>query len=180
MRGPVAILVLCLAAGAAMAQPKAEPKAAPKATPKAQVKASIERPVWGELTADQQKVLAPLKADWDALDRGRKLKWVGIAKRYPAMKPAEQQRVQVRMQAWAKLTPQQRRQARETYKQLAKQPPATREKLRDKWAEYQRQTPGVAPLEQAAASDNPAAAKEPVAAEAEETPAPTIPASPSH
>jgi hypothetical protein len=122
----VVILSLCLAAGAVVAQPQSK---------------RVARPAWAELTVEQQKVLAPLKTDWDALDRERKLKWIGIAKRYPAMKPQEQERVQRRMQAWAKLTPQQRRQARETYKQLAKQPPETRGKLREKWAEYQRQQP---------------------------------------
>ncbi|HEX9395710.1 MAG TPA: DUF3106 domain-containing protein [Burkholderiales bacterium] len=157
----LAILVLCLAAGAAMAQPKKP--------------ATASRPAWAELTVEQQKVLSPLKTDWDALDRERKLKWIGIAKRYPAMKPAEQARVQKRMQTWAKLTPEQRRQARETYKQLAKQPPEQRGKLRDKWAEYQRQQPAPAPRELPEAPDS---AKE--AAEAESSDAPTIPASPGH
>jgi hypothetical protein len=141
MRGLLAVLALGLAAAAADAQtqpksPKAE--AAAKAAKKAP---AASRPAWAELTAEQQKVLAPLKADWDWLDRERKLKWVGIAKRYAAMKPQEQARVQRRMQAWAKLTPEQRRQARENYKQIAKQKPAQRDKLREKWAEYQRQQP---------------------------------------
>jgi hypothetical protein len=161
MRGLVAVLVFCLAAGAAMAQPK---KPAP-----------ASRPAWAELPVEQQKVLAPLKTDWDALNRDRKLKWIGIAKRYPAMKPEEQGRVQKRMQAWANLTPEQRRQARETFKQLAKQPPEQRDKLRDKWAEYQRQQPALAPREQPEAPDS---AKE--EAEAEPGDARTIPASPGH
>jgi hypothetical protein len=143
MRGLLAVLALGLAAGAADAQtPNKAPKA--DAPAKAAKKApAASRPAWAELTAEQQRVLAPLKADWDWLDRERKLKWVGIAKRYPAMKPQEQARVQRRMQAWAKLTPEQRRQARESYKQIAKQPPAQRDKLREKWAEYQRQQPAV-------------------------------------
>jgi hypothetical protein len=49
--------------------------------------------------------------------------------------------VQRRMQTWAKLTPEQRRQARETYKQLAKTPPAKRDRLRQQWAEYQQLPP---------------------------------------
>lgn len=141
MRGFLAVLALCLAASASEAQQKAEKKAQPQA--KAAKKAQASRPAWAELTAEQQKVLAPLRADWDWLDRERKLKWVGIAKRYPAMKPQEQARVQRRMQAWAKLTPEQRRQARETYKQIAKKPPVKREKLREAWAEYQRLQPAA-------------------------------------
>ena len=53
------------------------------------------------------------------------------------MKAEEQERVQRRMQAWAKLTPEQRRQARENYKQIAKVPPDKRGNLREQWAEYQ-------------------------------------------
>ena len=138
----LAILVLCLAVGTAHAQTR------------------LSRPVWAQLTAEQQQILAPLKTDWDALDRERKLKWIGIAKRYPNMKPTEQQRVQNRMQAWAKLTPQQRRQARETYKQLAKEPPERRDQLREKWAEYQRQHPAkneISDPPQAAPAAQPAA-----------------------
>jgi hypothetical protein len=41
------------------------------------------------------------------------------------------------MQAWAKLSPEQRRQARETYKQIVKVPPERRGDLRQQWAEYQ-------------------------------------------
>src|SRR5258708_2709616 len=84
---------------------------------------SKKPPAWAELTQDQKSILAPLSADWDALDPLRKRKWLGIAKRYPAMKPAEQGKVQHRMQDWAKLTPEQRSTAREGYKSLAKLPP---------------------------------------------------------
>ncbi len=162
MRGILVVLVLCLAAGSAVAQPQSKRPA---------------RPAWAELTAEQQKTLAPLKTDWDALDRVRKLKWIGIAKRYPAMKPQEQARVQRRMQAWAQLTPAQRRQARETYKQLAKQPPETREKLRERWAEYQRQQPAppARELPPSPPAVEQAPAQEAVAPEAEQPAAPDLP-----
>jgi hypothetical protein len=58
------------------------------------------------------------------------------------MKPEEQERVTRRMQAWASLTPDQRRQARENYKRLAKMPHEDQKKeLREKWAEYQALPP---------------------------------------
>ena len=88
----------------------------PRRKPAAKAKAPGPA-AWAELTAEQQKILAPLKADWESLEPERRRKWIGIAKRYPKMKAEEQERVQRRMQAWAKLTPEQRRQARETYKQ---------------------------------------------------------------
>ena len=98
-------------------------------------------PTWGELTQEQQQILAPLAGDWDNLEPARKRNWIGIAKRYPKMKPDEQVRAQRRMQAWAKLTPEQRRQARENYKRIAKVPPEERGKLGEQWAEYQALPP---------------------------------------
>ena len=145
----LAALSLVIAAGTA-AQPPADPakegakKAAAKSAPKAKAKARKPgaRPAWAELTAEQQQVLEPLKADWDTLEPDRRLKWLAIAKRYPRMKPLQQDRVQRRMQTWANLSPDQRRRARENYKHLAKTPrPATKKDLRQAWAEYQALSP---------------------------------------
>ena len=122
-----ALVALVLAA----AVPAADAAGAPKS-----------KPAWAELAADQQAVLAPLKTDWDQLSTARKRTWVGIANRYPSMKPEEQQRVQMRMQKWAKLTPEQRRAAREQYKSIGKLPPEKRQALRQQWAEYQALHPG--------------------------------------
>jgi hypothetical protein len=55
------------------------------------------------------------------------------------MKPDEQQRVQTQMRDWAKLTPEQRRIARENYKKLAKQPAEKRAVVKQNWHEYQKQ-----------------------------------------
>src|SRR5215216_1759789 len=102
------IASLCIAFSAAAAQTKADAK---KAAPK---------PGWTELTPAQQQVLAPLQGDWEQLDTTRRKKWVSIANRYPTMKPAEQQRLQKRMQEWAQLTPEERRAARARYQTLKK------------------------------------------------------------
>jgi Protein of unknown function (DUF3106) len=141
---PAWFLLALVLATAALAEPpvdverKRATKAAAKPAAKlpAKPKANV-RPMWAELNAEQQKILAPLKADWESLEPERRRKWIGIAKRYPTMKVQEQERIQRRMQAWAKLSPEQRRQARENYKRLAKQPPEKRDRLRQQWAEYQ-------------------------------------------
>jgi len=112
------------------------------AAPAVAAGSKIAGPQWASLTVDQQQALAPLAADWDKhLSRDQKRKWLGIAKRYPAMKPEEQKRVQARMQKWAKLTPQQRDQAREQYRSLGKLTPEHREELRRYWVEYQALPP---------------------------------------
>ncbi len=98
-------------------------------------------PQWAALTADQQQALAPLGIDWNKLSLPHKTKWLGIAKRYSAMKPEEQKRVHTRMEKWAKLTPQQRDQAREQYRNIAKAAPDRRIELRKYWADYQALPP---------------------------------------
>ncbi len=150
MRAAWLLLALVFAAGAAAEPPVDVPrKPAPKKVA-AKAKAQV-RPAWAELTADQQKVLAPLKADWESLEPERRHKWIGIAKRYPAMTVQSQERVQRRMQAWSRLSPEQRRQARETYKQIVKVPPEKRGNLREQWAEYQT----LSPQERAAPAPEP-------------------------
>jgi hypothetical protein len=70
---------------------------------------------WKELTLPQQVALDPLKGEWDNMEPVRRQKWLEIANRYASMKADEQQRVQERMRAWLKLTPEERRVARENY-----------------------------------------------------------------
>lgn len=95
-------------------------------------------PSWSELTLAQQQILKPLAGEWDSLDATRRAKWLGIAKRYPKMTPIGQKRVQTRMAAWVKLSPDQRRTAREQYRTIGKLPPEKRQVVKQQWAEYQR------------------------------------------
>jgi hypothetical protein len=142
LRACAFLLALIVAAGAAAQPAQPQPQTQPaKKTAKAPAVKKNVRPAWAELTAEQQLILAPLKSDWDTLEVERRQKWLQIAKRYPRMKPLEQDRVQKRMQAWASLSPEQRRQARETYKQLAKSPRPANKDLRQAWAEYQALPP---------------------------------------
>jgi hypothetical protein len=123
MRAILAALLLLAFAGTALAAPK------------------DRGPQWAALNADQQQALAPLAGEWDKLSKPHKTKWLGIAKRYPAMQAEEQKRVQMRMQKWAKLTPEQRDQAREQYRSIGKLAPDRRDELRRHWAEYQSLPP---------------------------------------
>lgn len=142
LRALVALLSLVIATGTVAQTPSDAGKKPAAVKPAAKQPKPGVRPAWAELTADQQKVLAPLKPDWDTLEPERRQKWLAIAKRYPKMKPEEQERVARRMQAWAKLTPEQRRVARENYKRIAKVPRQERNRdLRQEWAEYQALTP---------------------------------------
>lgn len=71
----------------------------------------------------------------------RKKKWLGIADRYPNMKPDEQQRMQYRMREWANLTPVQRAKARSTYKDFNQLPPEQKQVVRQKWDAFTNLSP---------------------------------------
>lgn len=138
------------------------------------------RPAWSELTPAQQKILAPLAAEWDGMDAARRKNWIGIANRYPRMKPQEQERLQQRMRDWAALTPAQRQAARDRYQMLKNLSPEQRRQVTRQWQEYQRSIaaqPELSPSD-APAPDNPtseAAATSPPAA-AENVPTESAPA----
>ena len=119
--------------------------------------ADKKQPEWAQLTPEQQQILAPLASDWNNFDERRRKKWLLTAKRYPKMKPEQQQRLLIPMRDWAKLTPEQRTIARENYKKLSKQPPEKREVVKKKWQENQQlkqATPKSAPPAPAAPGGN--------------------------
>jgi hypothetical protein len=92
----------------------AKPAPVAAATPAKPIRVTDKR-LWKDLSHPQQVALAPLMAEWDHMETARMQKWLDIANRYSSMKPDEQQRVQERMRAWLKLTPEERRVARENY-----------------------------------------------------------------
>lgn len=96
----------------------------------------LSQPSWVELNTEQKRVLAPLSAEWDTMDGFRRKKWLGIAQRYQAMGADEQVRMQRRMTDWAKLTPDERKRARDQYKSLQKAPPEKKAAVKLKWQEY--------------------------------------------
>lgn len=97
---------------------------------------SLRQPAWQELSPQQKQTLAPLRPEWDQMDDARRKKWVGIAARYPHLKPEEQARIQKQMGEWAKLSPQQRKAVREKYKAMRKTP-ADKRSTRELWERYQ-------------------------------------------
>jgi hypothetical protein len=113
------------------------------------------KPLWTELTPAQQQALAPLASEWDKLDSFRKNKWLAIGNKYASMKPDEQRRVQERMRDWVKLTPEQRRIARESYARAKTLNPSQKSAH---WEQYQQ-----LPEDQRKKLAADAAAKKPVA-----------------
>ena len=85
------------------------------ATPPEKNPAPTAGPRWEELNAAQKKALAPLASRWAVTSELQKRHWLAIAKNFPTLPAAEQQRLHARMAAWASLSAQQRSQARLNY-----------------------------------------------------------------
>src|SRR5471032_2552820 len=95
----------------------------------------LDKPLWKNLTPMQQLALEPLTGEWDKMEGLRKTKWLEIANRYSSMKPDEQQRLHERMREFIKLTPEQRRQVRQTYARTQKLDPGEKSA---QWEQYQQ------------------------------------------
>jgi len=93
---------------------------------------------WRDLKASQQSVLRPLEHEWPTIGALHKQKWVELSADFSKRTPAEQARIQERMSEWARLTTQERSQARMNF-QEAKQLNPTDRKAR--WDEYQALPP---------------------------------------
>ena len=93
---------------------------------------------WNDLKPAQQATLKPLERQWAAISPPQKQKWLELSSRFPKLTLPEQARVQERMVEWARLTPQQRGQARLNFEE-AKQLPAQDRQAR--WNAYQALSP---------------------------------------
>ncbi len=111
-----------------------------------------QNPTWSQLTQEQQRILAPIEEAWEGLEAASKQKWLGLAKRYPKMKPQAQARLQRRMQEWVSLTPEQRHAARDKYKEFGELPA-----VREKWEEYKQARAAEEAQKAAEAAAKPAA-----------------------
>ena len=74
-------------------------------------------PAWEILTKPQQTALLPLAHPWNNLSEGQRRKWLAIAKTYPDLTPAEQEKMHSRMVDWANLPAKDREQARLNFAQ---------------------------------------------------------------
>lgn len=84
-------------------------------------------PAWGQLSAAQREALTPLAQQWTTLPPESKRKWLDIADKYHRLSPDGQARIQARMADFARLTPEQRRTARENFQRAYELPRENRE-----------------------------------------------------
>lgn len=72
---------------------------------------------WQSFTAAQQGALSPLAKHWSSLSEGQKRKWLAVAKSYPELGAADQEKLHSRMVEWAALSPKDRELARLNFAQ---------------------------------------------------------------
>ncbi len=104
----------------------------------APAKPVVSKPVWAELTVQQQIALRPLSPGWDTINEAQKRKWLEISKGYPSLTPEGQSIMHSRMTEWVRLSAQQRAQARLNFaktRELSNQ--LTPEEKQAKWQTYQ-------------------------------------------
>ncbi|WP_432731543.1 DUF3106 domain-containing protein [Variovorax sp. W6] len=109
----------------------ASTSSAPATSPKA---VSTTKPLWSELTAEQQQALKPLNVHWNTLNVGQKKKWLALSRNFESMSADDQSTLHSRMIEWAALSNQQRAQARLNFAEV-KRIPADERKV--KWEQYQ-------------------------------------------
>jgi hypothetical protein len=90
---------------------------------------------WAHLSDTQHAALAPFAVEWDKFSDERKRKWLKIAARYPKMSPDAQKHLHERMIEWVRMTPEQRRVARENYQASKELPAQARQRA---WKAYQQ------------------------------------------
>jgi hypothetical protein len=90
---------------------------------------------WSSLTPQQQQALAPLAVRWADLDAAERDHWLALAAQVPTMNAADQARLQERMQAWARMSPDERRTARQGFAGAQRMSEAERQA---RWEAYQQ------------------------------------------
>lgn len=84
-------------------------------------------PSWNQLSSQQREALAPLAGQWATMPAENKRKWLDIADKYPQLSPEGKSRLQARMADFSRLTPEQRRTARENFQRAYELPRESRE-----------------------------------------------------
>jgi Protein of unknown function (DUF3106) len=99
---------------------------------------SEAKPLWKDLTPEQQQSLKPLAANWSTISEAQKRKWLALSRNFPSKTPAEQTKLHSRMTEWVSLSQQQRTQARLNFAEAKALPP--HEKAAQ-WKAYQALSP---------------------------------------
>ena len=91
-------------------------------------------PQWSALSPSQQQALQPLALQWPLLSLSEKSQWLNLVSSFAQLPADEQAKLHARMAGWARLSPQQRKQARLNFAAATAIAPANK---RAQWDAYQ-------------------------------------------
>lgn len=136
----VAILSACLTGVLSFlhspaTQAQTPPASSAVSSPALLVPAKPVKPLWVELSPQQQEALGALAPNWDKLDAPHKQKWLKVSEQYKVMTPEKKALFQTNLREWVKLTPEQRRLARETNMRVKH---LDADKKSEHWQNYQQ------------------------------------------
>lgn len=137
---PMLLVAACLsgAPGAGFAQ--ADP-AIPMQPASANAEAPKQPLQWSSLSADQQRMLAPLQGEWNQMQPGRQHRLAEHALHWATLPPERQQQIQERLTRWSQMTPEQRRQVRENARAFHNLTPAERARVSEAFRKFQSLPP---------------------------------------
>jgi Protein of unknown function (DUF3106) len=96
---------------------------------------------WSSLSADQQRMLAPVRNQWDQLPPRRQRRLADHASHWATMPPGKQVMIRKRLTQWAAMTPEQRRQLRENARAFHDLSPEQRARVREAFQRFQSLPP---------------------------------------
>lgn len=96
---------------------------------------------WSNLSADQQRMLAPVHDQWGQLRPGRQHQLAQNAMRWANLPPQRQQQIRQRLARWAAMTPEQRSQARANARAFQNLTPEERAKVNAAFRRFQSLPP---------------------------------------
>lgn len=137
-KAPIAMLLcvaLCAVSCLLLGRPTSKPGAplTLRAVHPPELSIADGQSTWDRLSDVQRSTLLPLKASWPDLDRSNRQRWLEVAGHLQRLSPEAKGRAQVRMADWAKLSPQQRANARLHYVNAKRLPAGKRNERSSKY-----------------------------------------------
>ncbi len=88
---------------------------------------------WSALSQQEQAALAPLAGLWDRMPATQQDKLLAVARGYPRLSPDHQKRLHARLNAWSRMTAEERQIARENFKKIQSLPKQDQASIRQRW-----------------------------------------------
>jgi len=145
MRIPMPTTVLfaiCLVVAPCAAFAQTSPPIPMRGATSEPVNTSAAQPLaWAALSADQQRMLAPLQGQWDQLQPARQRRLADRARHWATLPPEHRQQIRERLHRWATMTPEQRRQLHENTRAFRNLTPAERARVSEAFRKFQSLPP---------------------------------------